>query len=213
MPEIFHEAVEAYLARLAVAGPQLPEVFADMHAEASRRNFPIVGPEVGRFFMQLAAIRRPGRVLELGSGFGYSAICWALGAPGAEVHLTEYKQSNLDLAAEYAERAGVAKQLVMNPGDAFRSAAGIEGTFDLIFVDIDKSDYPRAIDLAEERLPAGGILIFDNMLWHGAVGRPETEWDRDTEAVVETAQRLWGSDRWLCSLLPIRDGAAMALRR
>ena len=94
--EIFDPEIEAYLARTALLGEPPHPVFEKMRLLGNERPFPIVGPEVGRFFLQLAAIRRPKRILELGSGFGYSALWWAFGCREAEIHLTEYKQENLD---------------------------------------------------------------------------------------------------------------------
>lgn len=210
---VFQPAVEGYLARLAVTGEPLPAVFEAMHGEASRRNFPIVGPEVGRFFRQLAQLRRPARILELGSGFGYSAIWWALGCPDAEIHLTEFKQANLDQAAAFASEAGVSAQLHYHAGDALEIARGLSGPWDIIFCDIDKQAYPAALDFAEEVLRRGDVLLFDNMLWDGRVAQPPETHDAATAAVIETTRRLYGSRDWCTSLLPVRDGVMMAVRQ
>lgn len=209
-PGIFSEPIEIYLARLAVRAPQLPAVLEEMHAEATRRNFPIIGPEVGRFFRQLAAIHKPRRILELGSGFGYSAVWWKLGSRETEIHLTDYKGSNLEQAEAFLSAAGVGESVHFHAGDALRKAMALHGMFDLIFCDIDKEDYPAAVSFAEQRLVRGGLLLFDNMLWHGRVALPQEDWDRQTEAVVETTNALYASTRWECSLIPLRDGVLMA---
>lgn len=208
---IFHEPVEVYLARLATGTLPHP-VFEQMHEEASRRNFPIVGPEVGRFFLQLAAIHRPTRILELGSGFGYSGLWWAFGHPNAEIHLTEFKQSNLDIARAYATTAGRTHQFHYHAGDALRTARALPGTWDIIFADIDKNEYPAVVDFAEERLRADGLLLFDNMLWRGQVALPEEDWDPQTEAIVVTTRRLYNEGGWHTSLIPLRDGVLLAVR-
>jgi caffeoyl-CoA O-methyltransferase len=211
-PEILQERIEVYLARLGVRGPQVPAVFEAMHVEANRRTFPIVGPEVGRFFFQLAALRRPARVLELGSGFGYSALWWALGCPSAEIHLTEWKQSNLEEARRFAREAGVEGQLHFHAGDALGVARTLAGPWDIIFCDINKEEYPAALDFAAGVLRPGDLLVFDNMLWHGRVARDEGDWDKETEAAVLTTRRLYDDAAWHCSLHPIRDGVLVALR-
>jgi predicted O-methyltransferase YrrM len=211
-PQIFHEPVELYMARLAIAGHPLPPVFEVMHAEANERCFPIVGPEVGRLLRQLAILHRPRRILELGSGFGYSALWWALGAPNAEIHLTDLNQNLLDLALRHATQLGVEKQLHTHQGDALAIAAEIPGPWDLVFSDIEKEQYPAVIDFARRVLPVGGILVFDNMLWHGDVATPEAEHTAPTRAVVETTRRLYADADFACSLLPIRDGVLVAVR-
>ncbi len=212
-PRIFHENVEVYLARLAVSGPAPHPVLREMEEEAARRAFPIVGPEVGRFFRQTAMLTRPRRVLELGSGFGYSAVWWALGAPEAEIHLTDFSQPNLDLARNYAGRAGIADRLHFHKGDALKVAQALPGPWDIVFCDIDKEAYPAALEFAAEVLAPGGVLLYDNMLWDGRVALPEEEWDRDTEAVATTTRAIYRDPRWVASLLPVRDGILMSVRR
>lgn len=210
---IFLPPIEGYLAQLAVSGKPLPPIFEAMHFLASQRNFPIVGPEVGRFFRQLAQLRRPARILELGSGFGYSAIWWALGCRDAEIHLTEFELENLDLAEAIANEAGVSAQLRYHQGDALEIAPKLAGPWDIIFCDIDKEAYPAALDFAEEVLRRGDLLLFDNMLWDGRVAQPAETHDAATAGVIETTRRLYGSRDWWTSLLPIRDGVIMAVRQ
>ncbi len=210
---IFDENVEVYLARLAVSGPAPHPVIREMEEEAVRRAFPIVGPEVGRFFRQIAMLTRPRRVLELGSGFGYSALWWVFGSPETEVHLTDFDGANLELARGYAERAGVADRLHFHQGDALKVAQQLRGPWDIVFCDIDKKEYPAALGFAGEVLGPGGLLLYDNMLWDGRVVMPEGEWDENTEAVVATTRAIYRDPRWAASLLPVRDGVLMAVRR
>ncbi len=210
--EIFRQPVEAYLARTALQCPPPHPVLERMRVLATERSFPIVGPEVGRFFFQLAAMNRPRRVLELGSGFGYSALWWLLGCSESEVHLTDFKMENLEEARAFGQEAGVADRMVFHCGGALDTARELSGPWDVIFCDIDKEDYPAALDLALQVQEPGALLLYDNMLWHGRVGEPEDAWDAQTRAVVETTRRLYDDHRWMTSLLPIRDGVLMALR-
>lgn len=210
--EVFQPSIEAYLAKTALLGEPPHPVFEKMRVHGNRRNFPIIGPEAGRFFLQLAAIRRPKRVLELGSGFGYSALWWAFGHRDAEIHLTDFKRSNLDEAAGFAKEAGVESQLVYHEGSALGIAEDLDGSWDIIFCDIDKQQYPKAVDFAGRMARPGDLLLFDNMLWHGKVAISEDAMDDQTLAVIEATRRLYTSSNWAASLLPIRDGILMALR-
>ncbi|MBI5154335.1 O-methyltransferase [Candidatus Poribacteria bacterium] len=209
-PGIFQEPVEGYLARLAVTG--LPPVFEEMHAEASRRNFPIVGPEAGRFFFQLARLRSPKRILELGSGFGYSAIWWALGC-GGNVHIdcTEFKRSNIEQALAFAEKAGVRACLHYHEGEALASARKLDGPWDIIFCDIDKDSYGEAYAFAKERLRKGDLLLFDNALRHGDVAARER--DATAEHIAGVTARAYADADMDLSLVPIRDGVLFAIRQ
>ena len=212
-PRIFHEPVEVYLARLGTTS--IPPVLAEMQDEAVRRHgFPIVGPEVGRVFCQLARLRRPKRILELGSGYGYSAIWWALGAgPGVEIHCTEFKEENIKAGQEYARRAGVAERIHFHQGDALEVAAKLDGPWDIIFVDIDKLQYARAYDFAKQHMRPGDLLLFDNMLWHGEVALPEDQQNETARAAVALNRRAFGDPAMDVSLLPIRDGVLFAMRK
>ena len=134
------------------------------------------------------------------------------GAPHAEIHLTDSSAKNLDAAGRYASQFGVADRLHLHLGDALRSARRIEGPLDIILCDIDKHEYPAALDFAAAVLPAGGVLIFDNMLWRGEVAKASDEHDAQTAAVVETTRRIYADAGWLPSLLPVRDGVLIALR-
>lgn len=212
-PMIFHEKVELYLARLAANGMRPHPVLERMELEGTRRCFPMVGPEVGRFFHQLAQITQPGRILELGSGFGYSAMWWALGARSAQVHLTDWEEKNLDMAREYAGQAGVARRFHCHKGNALEIARKLPGPWDIIFVDIDKTEYPAALRFAERALEPGGIAIFDNILWRGLVAEEEHEMDDAAKAVHSITFDASRSPFWTTSVIPIRDGLLMAVRQ
>lgn len=212
MSGIFLEDTELFLARTALVGEQCHPVLEKMRNHGTERMFPMVGPEVGRFFFQLAAIKQPKRILEFGSGFGYSAMWWALGCPTAEIHLTDYKQENLDEAVAFAKEAGLEKQFVLHQGNAIESTRGLKGPWDLIFCDLDKEYYPSALDYANEEMAPGGLLVFDNMLWGGRVAKPESEWGIQAKAIGKVTRSLYEDKRWMTSLLPIRDGVLLALR-
>lgn len=174
------------------------------------QNFPIIGAQAGRLLHFLARALQAKQVLELGSGFGYSAMWFALAVgEGGRVVMTEGKASNVERARDYFARAGLLDRAEFNVGDALEIAARYAGPFDLIFCDIDKHDYPKAIDIAREKLRVGGILIFDNMLWHGRI---LSQNDADTRAVLETTRALMDAQDFLTTLVPLRDGQSLSLR-
>lgn len=218
MTDVYTAPIEHYLhalgrRRFAPFGDELASVFEAMHADAERFKFPIVGAEAGRTFYQLAQLRRPRRILELGSGFGYSAIWWALGAgPGCEVHCTDSKLENIDRGQRNAAAAGVGAQLVWHRGDALEIVRSLPGPWDIIFVDIDKPQYPAAYDLVRPGMRPGDLLLFDNFLRHGAVAHPAAEQDPATAAIVALTDRLYADPQLATSLQSLRDGVIMALR-
>jgi len=179
-----------------------------MEQEAEQRGFPIVGPQVGRLLALISSLARPGRIVELGSGFGYSAFWFGTGATRAEIHLTEYDEANIDKAREYLHRTDHPDRYEFHPGNALESVDSIDGPIECVFIDLDKTQYPRALSWAETRLKPGGILIADNVLWKGKVAT-ENHTDRDTEAIRKFNEALYESP-WTTTILPIRDGVAVS---
>ncbi len=143
-------------------------VLLEMEAEGKQRGFPIVGRNVGVTIEVLARSIGARRVMELGSGFGYSAYWFSRAVgPGGEVHCTDGDQANVDAGRAYLERAGLGDRVTYHVGDALTSFAAIDGDFDIVFCDIDKPGYPDAWRAASDRIRVGGLYICDNTLGYG----------------------------------------------
>lgn len=205
--EITHPKIYDYLeTTLAEQDPILRE----MGDYGRAQNFPIIGAQSGRLLYFLARAIGAKNVLELGSGFGYSAMWFALAVgDGGKVVMTEGKAANQARARDYFTRAGLVERVDFNVGDALEIAQKYPGPFDVIFCDIEKRDYPRAIDIARAKLRVGGILIYDNMLWHGRV---VSQRDAETKAVLETTRALMHDDGFFTTLVPLRDGQSISLK-
>lgn len=210
--QIVDAAVENYLERRAGEGD---EVLWEMEAYASRHDFPIVGPLVGRILTQMALLTGARRVMELGSGFGYSAYWFAQAMDeGGDIILTEYKPENLEKASRWLRKGQVRPRIRPLAGDALESLAQRQGPFDIVFCDIDKHDYPRALEAALPKLRPGGLMITDNVLWQGRVAdeRPDPE-DKALQGVLEYNRRTFErSDLWTV-ILPVRDGLSLSFKR
>jgi len=207
------DAVEDYVYSIL---PPRDEVLAEMENEAASNNVPIVGPAVGRLLYQLAVISKAKYVFEMGSAIGYSTIWWAqaVGSDG-RVFYTDGDPKNADRARKYFQRAGVSDRIVVKTGDALELLSEEKQQFDIIFCDIDKDDYPRALKLAAPRVRKGGLLVADNTLWHGRVIAPEGSADAEmatTKAIKEFNQALYASKDFFATLLPLRDGVCVALK-
>jgi predicted O-methyltransferase YrrM len=208
--DLVDPAVDRYVRDLA--SPDDP-ILREMELVAAERDFPIVGPVVGRLLQVLCRAIRARRVIELGSGFGYSAYWLARGVgPGGEVVLTEHSAEQANQALAYLRRGGLAERVRIEVGDALATIERLRGPFDLVFNDIDKEDYPRVLDLAAAVLRPGGLLVSDNMLWFGAVLEPNAA-DPSTRGIQELTRRLHESDEFDTVLLPIRDGVTVSTYR
>ena len=191
--------------------PERSPVMREMEQYAAEHHFPIIGPLAGRYLYQTAMLIKARRVLELGSGFGYSAFWFSLAMKGKGVIcMTDGDKSNKKRAFDYFKRAGLVSQFEFKVGDAVRIAGRIAGPFDIILNDIDKTGYPDTIDPAARLLRKGGVFITDNVLWSGRVAEKKREASGD--AIVEFTQRLYQDSRFFTTILPIRDGLAVAIR-
>lgn len=200
--------VEAYLHRLL---PRPHPVVAEMEAVAAKEDFPIVGPLVGRLLFQLTKMIRAKTVLELGSGYGYSAFWFASALPeGGVVHCTDGNAVNISRGKEYLAKAGLGAKIHYHEGNALETIDRLPGEFDIIFMDIDKGDYPAGGEKAIPRLRPGGLFITDNTLWSGKVANPAKD-DEWTNAIVRFTKALYADPRLWTTILPIRDGVAVAL--
>ena len=209
MHGITSESVESYLYSLL---PERDEVLSQMETEAAKRDIPIVGPAVGRVLHQLALIARAKTVFELGSAIGYSTIWWARAVgDGGRVIYTDGDRKNADEARGYFDRAGVSNRITVKVGDALEFLSEEKQEFDIVFCDVDKEDYPRAFRLALSHLRKGGLLVADNVLWSGKVADQNP--DASTKAIQEFNRLLYGSSELFTTILPIRDGLAVAVRK
>ncbi len=188
-------------------------VLLEMEAEGSARGFPIVGRTVGVTLELLARSVGAQRVFELGSGFGYSAYWFGRAmTSGGELHLTDGDPANAERARAYLDRVGILADLTIHVGDAVAALGDAPGVFDLIYDDIDKHGYPDAWRASRDRLRVGGLYVCDNVLWSGRVPSDGEPADDVTEAIREHNAMIAADERYLCSILPIRDGVMVALR-
>jgi len=209
MRGITSEPVEAYLYGLL---PARDEVLSEIESAATERNIPIVGPAVGRILYQLAVISGAKNIFEMGSAVGYSTIWWAraVGESGRVIY-TDGDRKNADEARGYFERAGLAGQITIKVGDALEILSERKQEFDIIFCDVDKEDYPRAFRVALPKLRAGGLFVTDNVLWSGKVAESNAP-DASTKAIQEFNRLLYASPGLFTTVLPIRDGLAVAVK-
>jgi predicted O-methyltransferase YrrM len=190
-------------------------VLLEMEAHAKERGFPIVGRNVGVTLEVLARSVGARRILELGSGFGYSAYWHARAVgPGGEVHLTDGDPENEAKAVDYLKRAGLDDRVTFHVGDAVTEMEKLEGDFDIVFCDIDKDGYPDAWRAASERIRPGGLYVCDNVLWYGrvAVEDPEDARPHYTQAVLEHNRLIAEDERFVSTIVPTRDGVLVATR-
>lgn len=213
MDAIVDPQVERYLDDLA--GSQLDSpVLDEMEQRARELEFPIVGRAVGRLLELLARSIGARRVVELGSGYGYSAFWFARAVgEGGTVVCSDLDEENREVAERFLTHADLWDRIDFHVGDAADVLDGVDGV-DVVFCDADKERYPEHWSNAAERIRVGGMYLCDNTLWSGRAATGEETPDRPgwTEAIVAHNRLVTEDPRYVSSLLPIRDGVLAALR-
>lgn len=209
--DILSDKISEYLENLVP--PRSPEL-KKMEAYAERQDFPIIGPICGHLCYQLARTLGAKRIFELGSGYGYSTAWFALAVKengGGEVHHVVWDEKLSNMAREHLNALGYEGLVKYTVGEAVQALHAAKGPFDVIFMDIDKEDYAKALPGIHEKLRPGGLLIVDNMLWSGRIFDAKDQ-SASTKAIRELTGMITSSDRWLTSIIPIRDGLMVATK-
>src|SRR3954451_80651 len=212
---IVPDAIERYLAGLNRFGSG---VLGEIARGTQQRGLPLVDAEVGALLRVMATAVNASRILEIGTARGYSGIWLARALPtnGMPVPL-ESAEARPRKARDNFARAGVSDRVSVVVGDAQLKIAKVSGPFDLIFQDGDKKLYSPLLDKLVALLRPGGLLVTDNVLWDGEVvpgfqTTPRHNPD-DTRAIVEYNQRVATHPALLTSIVPLRDGVSISVKR
>jgi predicted O-methyltransferase YrrM len=185
-----------------------------MEAEASRTNFPIIGPAAGQFCYLMSRLIGAKAIFELGSGFGYSTAWFARAVQengGGVVHHVVWDEALSARARKHLAALGLDHVVEFHVGEAVAELRKAAGPFDVVFNDIDKAGYPASLPAIADKLRLGGLLLADNLLWHGQVMDP-ADVAADTAGVRELTRLVTTDPRWIASIVPIRDGVLVAQR-
>jgi caffeoyl-CoA O-methyltransferase len=191
--------------------PDRDPMFVEMEKKAEWEDFPLIGPQVGTLLEILTRAIKAKRIMELGSGFGYSGLWFARALPAdGYLLLTDFEEKNRLMAEAYFERVGKKKLMEFRVGDALKILGEEKEPYDIIFNDVDKELYPQLIKPVYGLLRKGGLFVTDNTLWYGRVAGNQT--DAPTDAIREFNKRLMADEGFLTLQLPLRDGVAVSLK-
>ena len=165
----------------------------------------LCGSLVGGLLQFLIKISGAERVLEIGMFTGYSTLKMAEALPDdGEIHSCELMQKHIETAKRWFQQSRVNHKIHVHHGEAVKTLEEFKKrSFDLMFVDADKVNYPKYHQKGMTLLKKGGLAVFDNMLWSGTVLNPD---DRESKALRETAELIKNNPRLEQLLLPVRDG-------
>jgi len=204
--ELINPLVQAYAERYTSPLEPLLQEIADYTNTHHPHSHMLSGHLQGRFLEMMSRLLRPRRVLEIGAFTGFSGLCLAAGlGEGGELHTIELRDADADVAEGYFRRANMAGRIILHRGNALEIIPALKEDWDLIFIDADKVNYTEYYKLTLPRLVSGGLIMADNVLFHGKVLEPEIV-DRSARAIQAFNDHVERDETVERIMLTIRDG-------
>jgi len=174
----------------------------------------IAGHLQGRILKMLVRMKRPQRILEIGTYTGYATLCLAEGLPeDGEIHTIEIDDEMEDFIREHLNQSALKDKIHLHIGDALEIIPKMAGLFDLVFIDADKRDYCQYYDLVFDRVKKGGIILADNTLWNEKVLEEPHSNDKQTIGIIRFNEMIAKDKRIEKVILPLRDGLTIIYKK
>ena len=167
----------------------------------------------GNFLAIISKLIKPFNVLEIGTYTGYSTLCIAKGLnPAGMIHTIDKNEELLQIQNKYFEKSGLRNQIKQYTGDALAIIPKLKFDFDMVFLDADKENYVKYLELISPILKPGGVLLTDNVLWHGKILESSENQDRVTKLIDNFNKKILENKSLKTVMLPIRDGISLTLK-
>jgi predicted O-methyltransferase YrrM len=207
------EALDRYLKEHSIPeDPILKELSRHTYLKETHPRM-LSGHIMGSFLTTFSRLLNPGRILEIGTYTGYSAICLARGLrEGGKLTTIEINDELRDTALKFFRKAGLEEQINLINGDALQVIPSLKETFDLVFIDAHKDNYPNYYSLVIDKVKSGAYILADNVLWGGKV--LDDKYADQTTRTIDHFNKLITSDKRVDNLLlPLRDGVMVIKKR
>ena len=193
-----------------------PELLQELRRETNLKcinSIMISGELQGRLLSLISKIKKPQYILEIGTFTGYSALCLAEGLKkGGEIHTIDKNEELSKIQDKYFKKSGYSDNIFQYTMDASIMLDKINKKFDIIFLDADKKNYVKYLNIITNILNKNGIFIADNVLWYGKVLGKISEKDKETKSINEFNKKLKNSKQFQTIILPLRDGISISIK-
>ena len=207
------KAEEYILSLSAPEPPLLAELYRQTHLRLMNPRM-ASGHLQGRLLSLISKLIRPANILEIGTFTGYGTICLAEGlADGGRIHTIDNDDEVLEFARPYFEKAGIMEKTVIHTGDARLLVPAINISFQLVYIDGEKREYPDYYRAVLPKLAPGGLMLADNVLWNNKVLQEPGKNDRSTQGVMEFNRMVMNDPGVEQIILPVRDGIMLIRKK
>ena len=171
------------------------------------------GEYQGRLLSLISKIKQPKKILEIGTFTGYATLCLAEGLEtSGKIYTIDKNEELIKIQNKYFSKSKYHKNIIQYTGDALEIIPKINSKFDLIFLDADKENYNKYLEIIIPKLNKKGILISDNVLWHGKVLSDKNNQDKVTKRIDTFNKNLVENKNFQTFMLPIRDGLSISIK-
>ena len=171
------------------------------------------GEYQGRLLSLISKIKQPKNILEIGTFTGYATLCLAEGLKtSGKIYTIDKNEELIKIQNKYFSKSKYHKNIIQYTGDAIEIIPKINSQFDLIFLDADKENYNKYLEIIIPKLNKKGILISDNVLWHGKVLSDKKNQDKVTKGIDTFNKDLVENKNFQTFMLPIRDGLSISIK-
>jgi predicted O-methyltransferase YrrM len=189
--------------------PLLYELSRETHVKLMHPRM-VTGHWQGQMLQMISRMIKPRSVLEIGTYTGYSALCFAKGlAAEGHIHTIEINDEIVDIPLKYFNKAGLTDRITLYVGDALEIIPMLNHTFDMVFIDGEKSQYIQYYNAVFDKVEQGGYILADNILWSGKVVQEVEKGDYFTQGILEFNEYLKNDKRVEKTILPLRDGTML----
>ncbi|HEA21955.1 hypothetical protein LCGC14_0947620 [marine sediment metagenome] len=199
--------LENYIQDHSEEEPQLlQELTRETHLKVIRPRM-LTGHFQGRVLSMLSKIIHPKNILEIGTYTGYSALCLCEGLQNdGQLDTIDINEELFEMQRSFFNKSRFGKQIIQHTGDAKTILPTLKHTYDLVFIDAEKKEYPEYFELIMSKTKSGSVILSDNVLWSGKIVDPSSVTDKTTKVLLEYNKKLKEDPRVETVLLPVRDG-------
>ena len=213
MPEIINPKADDYATSLSEETDQLLKEIEDFTLNHHAHSNMLSGPLQGKLLEMISRIVNPKQILEIGTFTGYSALCLAKGLrPNGFLHTIELREDDANTAQNYFAKSSQSEQIILHRGNALTIIPQIDEVFDLVFIDADKVNYINYYELTLPRLRKGGVILADNVLFHGEVLNEKVS-GKNAIAIHAFNEHVAKDEQVQQVIITVRDGLMLIIKK
>lgn len=213
MPEIINEKANEYATSFSEPTDKLLQEIEQFTLNNHAHPNMLSGPLQGKVLEMLSKIIKPKNILEIGTFTGYSALCLAKGLQAdGHLHTIELREEDAIISKNYFTKSSHNDQIILHTGNALEVIPGLKPEWDLVFIDADKTNYINYYELTLPRLRKGGVILADNVLYHGEVLDKNIK-GKNAIAINAFNEHVAKDKRVQQAIITIRDGLMMIIKK